>query len=145
MKLNLSLLALLIVFSGTSQSYAVKKSDILLLNRATYENPVVEGKRLLPNRVYMKYHKPLKRWVFVKSTALGRLPSPIELIRAGSVVNGHMIGAKRPFTKYELTKKGDWITSRKPLRLSVVTPGDKVVVKTLTYAKKSPVKAAAKF
>jgi hypothetical protein len=95
--------------------------------------PTQEKIALLPNRIYLVFHEGKKRWYQVLTDAGGDIPSPLEVIRAGSIVQGEVLGAKDPKQRYLSTVEGKWVPTQKKEVQGFGFPEDNGHIKTVEY------------
>jgi len=64
---------------------------------------------LLPDRVYLYFFPPEKRWMFILTDGNGDFRhEPMEFLRSTSTLPGVKLGAKDPDQRYQLGDDGRW-------------------------------------
>lgn len=64
---------------------------------------------LVPDRVYLYYFPPEKRWLYLLTDGNGDFRrEPMEFLRATSTIPGAKLGAKDPNQRYVLGEDGHW-------------------------------------
>ena len=67
----------------------------------------------IPNRVHVRWSQEFNDFVFVVADRRGRFSSPMEVLVAGSVLPGEMIGGT-PDTNYKFFPGARWVATDEP-------------------------------
>lgn len=73
--------------------------------------PVPDTMKLIPRRVYGRFDEKKKQWFFEITNDRGEFPSPSELLRADTVLNGSFFG-QSPKKNYLFTRDGKWAPTK---------------------------------
>jgi hypothetical protein len=114
----------------------MEKNFLYLFDRKNhYKHAVkVEKDPLLPNRVYMKYDDDLHMWTYTKTSFKGKLTTPYEALRPGTVTTGGVIGAEFRLQRFLLNEDGTWVTTTDPEQYHVWLKTTPPQLKVFRYA-----------
>ncbi len=94
----------------------------------------IKVSQLLPNRVYLYYVPRDQRWHQVITDSYGKLKrSPMEYLRASTVVPGSFLGAKNAAMRYILGRDKIWLPTSRPERYEFWVESSPPLAKYVEY------------